>query len=415
MKLTDKEYLILASFATAVHNEALTGLTIRDLLTDYIEDGEALAVSEGIPAGSRLLELKLTARWNMPNAAGYAFTNEYDDRWIIFAYKPDALLENLKALLSGENPLMEQAVQFVRLNRGSGACFVTGFGLGGALALYAGGSAGDTQGVVFDAPGVGHLLTPEVSEPTEIRNILAYNSLVSALGIHSGPLQFAVPAGGSAGEPLLGHADRHWYNTDSGGRIITGDPGDAFGLLSMLNILFEEGGRVDEVSAAFLQAAGLQDSGASELIHAVLPLSERMDLAGIREALAEITGQYDRSVQEIWQKWKTEMTGYARKQGQEELAATFADRSESSMLEASALLEELYRVTEAFLAVLILYGQEGSRLPDLLEELLDSLTEPMTARLERLSMQMTAELDGLMAMSLNAAFVWPELHFDFKE
>lgn len=415
MKLTDKEYLMLASFADAVHNEALTGLTIREILKDSIEGGEADAVTEGIPADSRLLELKLAGRWSAPDAAGYAFTNENYDKWIIFAYRPDALLENLKTLLSGENPLLKQAAQFVRANRGSEACFVTGFGLGGALALYAAGFAEGIQGVVFDAPGIGQLPEAQGSGQKELRNILAYNSLISALGIHSEPLQFAGPAGSASGAQALGQADRHWYMADSGGSIITGDQGEAFALLSKLNILFEEGERVDEVSGVFLRAAGLQDSGASELIHAVLPLSERMDLNTIREALAEVAGHYDRQVQEIWRKWKANMTGYARKKGQDELAGIFAEQSESAMLEASALLEELYRITEAFLGVLILYGQGENRLPELLEELLSSLTVPMIARLERLSLHMTAELDGLMEMSLNSAFVWPELNFNFNE
>lgn len=413
MKLTDKEYLILASFADAVHNDTLTGLTLRELLQQ--DGGESNADIEGVPTGRGLFELKLAAKWNAPDAVGYAFTNENDDKWIIFAYKPDALLENLKTLLSGENPLMQQAAQFVHANRGSADCYVTGFGLGGALAMYASGLVEGIQGVVFDAPGIGQL--SEAQEPSQagIRNFLAYNSLVSALGIHSEPVQFAGPAGSTSGDLLLGQADRQWYKTESGGGIITGDPGEAFELLSKLNILFEEGERVDEVSDVFLRAAGLQDSGASELIHAVLPLSERMELGSMREALADIAGHYDRHVQEIWSKWKKDMTGYARKQGHDELVAVFAEQSESAMLEASALLEELYRITEAFLIVLILYGQGESRLPVLLEELLGSLTEPMIARLERLSMQMTAELDGLMEMSLNSAFMWPELDFDFKE
>ncbi|MCL6605669.1 MAG: hypothetical protein K6T94_22635 [Paenibacillus sp.] len=417
MKLTDKEYLILASFVDDVHNDAVqTGITIREMLMDCIEGDEFFCVTEEIQAYSRLLELKLAALWSAPDAAGYAFTNENDDKWIIFVYKPDALLENLKTLLSGENTLMKQAAQFLLANCGNGACFVTGFGLGGALALYAAGLAEDIQGVVFDAPGIGQISEAQGSGQTDLCNILAYNSLVSALGIHSETFQFAVPAGGgTTGIPLLGQADRHCYKTDSNGGIITGDPGETFVLLSKLNILFEEGDSIEAVSGAFLRAADLQDSGASGLIHAMLSISERMNLSGIREALAEIGGHYDRHVQEIWRKWKKDMTGYARKQGQDELVATFAEQSESAMLEASALLEELYRISEAFLSVLVLYGQEESRLPDLLEELLSGLTEPMIARLERLSLQMTAELDGLMEMSLSAAFVWPELHFNFKK
>lgn len=415
MKLNDKEYLRLASFVDTVPNDIQTGSTICGMLPGYGKDMETRSVTEEIPADSRLLDLKLAARWSAPEAAGYAFTNENDDRWIIFAYKPDDLLQNLKTLLSGENPLMKQAAQFLRANRGSGACFVTGFGLGGTLALYAAGFAEDVYGVVFDAPGIGQLSEAQGTSQTQIRNILAHNSMISALGNHSERLQFAGSSDVTASGPQLGHADCHWYRTDSSGDIITGNSGEAFGLLSKLNILFEEGSRIDEVSAAFLRVAGLQDSGADELFHAVLPLSERVELGGIREALAQITAQYDHHVQAICRKWKSDMAGHARKLGQDELGAAFAEQSESAMQEASALLEELYRITEAFLCVLILYGHDESRMPDLLEELLSSLTEPMTSRLEWLSLQMIAELDVLMEMSLNAAFVWPDLHFNFKE
>ncbi|UQZ35418.1 hypothetical protein C2I18_18960 [Paenibacillus sp. PK3_47] len=415
MKLTDKEYLVLASLADTDQGVVQTGSTIRGMLQDCSGAGEPHSLTQEIPADSLLLELKLAARWIAPDAAGYAFTNENDDRWIIFAYKPDALQEHLKTLLSGENPLMKQAAQFLRANHGSRDCFVTGFGLGGALALYAAGFAEDIQGVVFDAPGIGQLPEAQGSGQSRITNILAYNSLISTLGSHSEKLQFAGPAGGDTAVELLSQADRHRYVTGAGGSIVTGEPGEAFGLLSKLSILFEEGGRIDEVAAVFLRAAGLEDSGASELIHAVLPLSERIEPSGIRDALAEITAQYDRHAGTVWRKWKTEMTGQARKLGQEELSAVFAEKSEAAMLSASALLEELYRITEAFLCVLILYGPEESRLADQLDELLDSLTGPMTDRLEQLSRQMASELDGLMELSLSTAFVWPEMHFDIKD
>lgn len=85
------------------------------------------------------------------------------------------------------------------------------------------------------------------------------------------------------------------------------------------------------------------------------------------------------------------------------------------MREASALLEEMYRVTEAFLVVLILFGPDHSRVADRLDELLETVAGGMTARLKLLSRQMPNELEALMDISMSKMFVWPDLQFTFKE
>lgn len=68
MKLTDREYLTLASITLPVHDDGKTEMTVCELLGHSAAEAEA-----GTPADRRLYDLKLTSRWNVPDAAGYAF------------------------------------------------------------------------------------------------------------------------------------------------------------------------------------------------------------------------------------------------------------------------------------------------------------------------------------------------------
>ncbi|NGM82829.1 hypothetical protein G5B47_10430 [Paenibacillus sp. 7124] len=411
MKLTDREYLTLASITLPVDDDGKMGMTVRELLGHSAAEAEA-----GTQADRRLHDLVLTDRWIAQDATGYAFNNEHDDRWFIFSYTPEASLKELKALLSGESSLLGRAAEFLRAGRGSGACFVTGFGLGGALALYAAAYCGDAGGVVFDAPGIAHLLDAQQANSPGIRNIAADHSVISPLGSHGETVEFAKPLGEPDGEAArLGQAGPHMYETDAAGRIILGEPDDTFGLLSKLNVLLEDGPVVDDVSGAFIRAAGLQDTGAKDLIHALLPLSERTGAKGIRDALLDIAAKYDDHVERIWLEWKQDMTERAEKLGPGALSVAFEIRSEAAMREASAVLEEMYRVTEAFLVVLILFGPDHSRVANRLDELLETVAGGMTARLELLSRQMPNELEALMDISMSKMFVWPDLQFTFKE
>ncbi|WP_310551562.1 hypothetical protein [Paenibacillus glufosinatiresistens] len=411
MELTDKEYLTLAFMEPSVLREGTAGMTVRDLLGGEPAEAGAAAGSGG------MYGLKLADRWIAPEAEGYAFRNENDDRWLIFLYTAEFSLNALKGLLSGENALLKQSVEFRNTAGGSGRLAVTGFGLGGALALFAAGSSGGAAaGVVFDAPGVSHLLPEEGALLSGIRNIAAPGSAGTALGTHGETLEFALPEGGAGRKAgpeaaLLGQPDQSAYRTDDAGRVLTGRPDETYALLAHLGVLLEEGPAVRAVAEAFIRAAGLANSGARELVHALVPLTERADLQGIREALLEIAAGYDREVQQIWTAWKRDLSEDARKLGPTELSELFESRSEAAMREASERLEDLIRVTEAFLVVLVLLEPEHGRLADRLEDLVETVTGGMTARLKLLSRQMPEELAGLMEQSMSRMFVWPDLQF----
>lgn len=55
----------------------------------------------------------------------------------------------------------EEASRFLLKNKGEKDCQVTGYSMGGALALYAAAVNEGIGGVVFDAPGIVNILTAE--------------------------------------------------------------------------------------------------------------------------------------------------------------------------------------------------------------------------------------------------------------
>ncbi|MFP4978396.1 hypothetical protein ACE6ED_23515 [Paenibacillus sp. CN-4] len=426
MELTDKEYLMLASVVGGNIAEDAGKGTLQDLISQSAvssEHGTGTGTQasmhddmEELLNSGRLGGLVLTERLMLPEVRGYAFRDEKEDNVIIFTYTGESWLGGLQSILGGEGNLVREAAAFLGRSRGEGACSVTGIGLGGSLALFAAAHTDGIMGVVFDAPGVANLLEPEQTGHLLIKNYLAYNSLVSAIGWHTEKVFFAKLPDGMGSELIFDTAGPQHYRFDAEGRIVIGEKGEAYDLFSKLNVLMEdENSRMmQEVSGAFAAAAG-EEADLGDWIYTMFALIEQLETDQISEALTDIAGRYDRLIDELWDRWRTEMNASARKLGIDELGDVFSARIEATMLEGAGILEQIFYYSESYLSILILCSPESDKLADRLEEELNRLTDALTGRLERLAGQMTDYLEPLIELQRKSRFQMPQLQFQFAE
>ena len=378
MKLTEQQYIKLATVVGAVD-----GLELMDSLA-------------------------------FAGAAAYAYKNEYDDRLIIFTYKGEDWLADLQSLLSGHSSMPEEAARFLLKNKGEGKCQVTGYSLAGALALYASSVNEGVSGVVFDAPGIANILTMEQSGEIQVRNIVAYNSLVSALGKHHEDIVFA-KSGIEETEFLI--PDTLWqrYTFDSEGNVITGDKGNAYVLLSKINTLTEDHTPVfDAVLSGFGDTVGLTERASEHLGYVIFTLIDQLDVGKVRGALIEIAHKYERMLDEKFSVWRTEMNNIPEDFLFDDIRAKFEQLSEVAMQEAADTADEFNECTQAVLSILLICSPEGDKMMEHLEEWLDKFTNALMDRMEKLANQMTAHLDKVVETYMNQMFKIPELKLDFE-
>ncbi|WP_375102359.1 hypothetical protein [Paenibacillus sp. RS8] len=358
--------------------------------------------------------LELTDKLAFAGATAYAYKDEYNDRLIIFTYKGSDWLADLQSLLSGQSSMPEEASRFVLKNKGEGNCQVTGYSMGGALALYAASVNEGVGGVVFDAPGIANLLTTEQSGKVQVKNIVAYNSLVSALGKHNEEIVFA--RSGIEGTDFL-IPDSLWqrYTFDSQGNVITGEKGNAYAMLSRINTLTEDHTPVfDAVMSGFGDTVGLTERASDHLGYVIFTLIDQLDVGKVRGALTEIAHKYERMVDEKFSVWRTEMNNIPESFLFDDIHAKFEQLSEAAMLEAAEVAEEFNEITQAVLSILLICSPIGDQLMDHIEEWLDKLTDAIMGCMEKLSNQMTGHLDKVVETYMNQMFKFPELKLDFE-
>ncbi|WHY20941.1 DUF2974 domain-containing protein [Paenibacillus sp. G2S3] len=378
MKLTEQQYITLASVV-----EAADGLELTDSLA-------------------------------FAGAAAYAYKNEHDDRLIIFTYKGNDWLADLQSLLSGQSSMPEEASRFLLKNKGERDCLVTGYSMGGALALYAASVNEGISGVVFDAPGIANILSAEQNGKLQVKNIVAYNSLVSALGKHNEEIVFA-KSGIEETEFLIPDSLWQRYTFDSKGNVITGEKGNAYALLSKINILTEEHTPVfDAVMSGFGDTVGLTERASDHLGYVIFTLIDQLDVGKVRGALIEIAHKYERMLDAKFSEWRTEMNNIPEAFLFDDIRAKFEQLSEATMLEAAETAEELNEITQAVLSILLICSPVGDKLLDHVEEWLDKLTNALMERMEKLTNQMTLHLDKVVETNMNQMFKFPELKLEFE-
>jgi pimeloyl-ACP methyl ester carboxylesterase len=358
--------------------------------------------------------LELTDSLAFAGAAAYAYKNEHDDRLIIFTYKGEDWLADLQSLLSGQSSMPEEASKFTMKNKGKGDCLVTGYSMGGALALYAASVNEGIGGVVFDAPGIANILSAKQNEKLQVKNIVAYNSLVSALGKHNEEIVFA-KSGLEGTEFMIPDSLWQRYTFDSKGNVITGDKGNTYALLSKINTLTEDHTPVfDAVMSGFGDTVGLTERASDHLGYVIFTLMDQLDVGKVRGSMIEIAHKYDRMLDAKFSEWRTEMNHIPESFLFDDIRAKFEHLSEAAMLEAAKTAEELNEITQAVLSILLICSPVGDQLMDHVEEWLDKLTNALMERMEKLTSQMTAHLDKVVETYMNQMFKYPELKLDFE-
>lgn len=418
MELTDKEYLILASIGELkIAKEYLKG-TIREIVAHGMDahnkDSSWNPMMNEVLACEAILDLELTDRMDCDGASAYAYKNDYDDKFIIFIYNSSSWLEPVQSLLSGQSRMLREASKFLQKNKGEGSCTVTGYSLGGALAMYAAADSEGVQGVVFDAPGMSAVLTEEQNDNLQIKNILAYNGLISALGQHEEELLFAVKIG-EDDDWLDPHA--RWqprFRFTGNGQVITGEPSVVYVLLSKLNQLTTEHTQaIEETLHAFGESAGLEDWTVMNPGYAVFMLIDQLDAGKVSNALAKLIQRYNGWIDTLFKDWLLETSNNPKNSYFDDISDKVTTSIEAAVTTAANMAENVYQCTEAVLSILVTCGPEGDGISDLLDEGLTKFTQALNSRLDKLSEQISAHLDHVIADQMNQLLSLPEIAFDF--
>lgn len=248
----------------------------------------------------------------------------------------------------------------------------------------------------------------------QVKNIVAYNSLVSALGKHNEEIVFA-KSGIEETEFLIPDSLWQRYTFDAEGNVIIGEKGNAYALLSKINILTEEHTPVfDAVMSGFGDTVGLTEAASDHLGYVIFTLIDQLDVGKVRGALIEIAHKYERMLDAKFSEWRTEMNNIPESFLFDDISAKFEQLSEAAMLEAAGIAEELNEITQAVLSILLICSPVGDKLMDHVEEWLNKLTNALMERMEKLTNQMTLHLDKVVETTMNQMLKFPELKLDFE-
>nr|WP_243864605.1 Mbeg1-like protein [Paenibacillus castaneae] len=417
--MTDKQYLMLATIVEFNIADEYKQRRIKEIVSHISESAELENYRHlqnqynEVIADEAIGSLELMDKMKSNGAGAYSFKNEHDDRVIIFTYKSSSWMEDLQTFLNGESSVFQEAFQFLRKNKGDYACSVVGHSLGGAVALYAAATVGGVGGVVFDAPGIATLLTSEQRDSLKVKNYIAYNSLISAAGVQAEEHLFAKPSDEAAAIISSDDDVQGRYMFDRNEKVIVGDPGEIYILLSKLNSLTEdESPAFTEVMDVFAANGGLEQKAEDHLGYFLLMLIEQLDAGKIRASLAEISYRFDRLVQDKYKVWRYEINEKLDQLAFDELADGIAAISENRVLDAAETMESIYRCTEAVLSILVVSDPNSQLLSNMLDAGLDHFTDALEETMNKLSEQMSAQLDKMIESKMNSMLQLPELKFD---
>lgn len=419
VELTDKQYLMLATIVEFNIADEYKQRRIKEIVNHISESAELendrhlQNQYNEVIADEAIGSLELMDMMKSNGAGAYSFKNEHDDRVIIFTYKSSSWMEDLQTFLNGESSVFQEAFQFLRKNKGDYACSVVGHSLGGAVALYAAATIGGVGGVVFDAPGIASLITSEQRDNLKVKNYIAYNSLISAAGVQANEHLFAKPSDEAAAIIYSDDEVQGRYMFERNEKVIVGDPGEIYILLSKLNSLTEdESPAFTEVMDVFAANGGLEQKAEDHLGYFLLMLIEQLDAGKIRASLAEISYRFERLLQDKYEAWRYEINEKTTHLSLEELVEELTTLSEHTMLEAAQLMESVYHCVEAVLSILVISNPDSHLLSNMLDAGLDHFTDALEEIMKKLSGQMSAYLDRVIESKMSSMLQLPELKFD---
>lgn len=347
-------------------------------------------------------ELQLVALQNWGDFQAFVLCNkDTNARVTVFGYQSETELEGLQKLYNNDGALHEETVHFLRTHQGEGQHTATGHSVGGAVAIYAAAQV-RCEGMVFDAPGVGQLMTSMPRESIKATNYLAYNSLLSAMGIHPEKVLFARPHR----QPEMGVYPDPWkdkYAFDDQGRIQVGEKGELYELFAQLNrLIIADSVVFEEVVSVFADVVNHKEVIVHSDPAGVLAILEHLENGHITKALAEVELRMARNVDlNIMEAGKEirELVNIGLSLDEQASFHTLEDKTkqivEQAMIQASQTVKDYCQVVQVVLSACLICFPD-KELDDEFEQSLDRFIDAAELKMREASRQIGKELNAVM-------------------
>ncbi|MCR2803397.1 hypothetical protein [Paenibacillus soyae] len=287
----------------------------------------------------------------------------------------------LNMLYDTDSELHARLHAFVRKYAEQSPCRITGREIGGAFGLYHAAVIGGLTGVVFDAPGIGKLLTTKDLDSISIRNIASESSVLPAIGVHPYPAEFARPGTGEE-EP---------YSFDQAGAIQPGEPNELYRQMARINSMDEAAHerfrtRIRELAAA----AGIDPTKAEE--EDVALTLHGLELSSIILAIPKLVERCDLVFQEQLRIWKSDVEPLlhhdARRQGD-----SVVERTTEAARQMAEYARAFHEDMEAILSVAALRSLDRKEGLEQLEAIAARLAAELGDRLTAATNKLTDQLE----------------------
>ncbi|MCI3920629.1 hypothetical protein MO973_10330 [Paenibacillus sp. TRM 82003] len=387
MKLTDEDFFLLnvliELYIPADDREESVGRIAERLASGAERTESEQRLLRRVRERPSIAELALRRRRTFGEAEAYAFERAGGSRVVLFLDRSEAWLERLRSLIDGTREPVWSLERFLAQERGDGACFVSGYAIGGAYAILASASAsaaeGDVAGgVVFDPPGLGGSMSPAMREHVRVRGVLSPRSVLSAVGSHPEPTSFADVDGIAAGRLPR-------YRFDDAGGAAAGEPGAMHQLFERLHALARDGNgeAFNEAVAAFAEVSGPEPGALGDDCGWLL-LCEPMERSVVQGALTRIGDGFRRRTNELFRAWERSVGGWREGAWSvDELEDAMLLRTEELMDRSGRIAEEMNQGAHAVLAAMT--ALSGKPSPDWLEDALTAFADRLEAGTEKLA------------------------------
>lgn len=408
--------------------------TVKEIVTSLLgkseselaENGPANRLNEDVQTflhqiveNEVLGHLELSDWMRMKDVEAYSFKSQAEEILIIYTYQNKNVMDALQLLLSDETHAMEEGLAFLQKNKGEQSCVVSGYSVGGAFAIYAAAKEG-LSGVVFDAPGIGKILMSEQKHSLQVKNIIAYNSFLSAIGEHCEEVVYA-KSENHEGYFLPNEQWEGKFSFDSEGQVLTGEMGEHYILLSKLNIISAELSRgLEEVMNAFADTLQLEERLKNNIGFMLLFIIEKLEEGQVKSTINEVKKRFNRAILEKYSSCRQEFQKMNELhvdvlEDFDGIQKKIMEVMENTMQQLGQTVEEFYKPVEAILSILALYSIQNTNLLDEIHASLEDFTETLENSLDEVGEKVTADIDKLAEAQMNSLMLSLEKNFRSME
>lgn len=392
MRLVDREFwmlVLLAEQKQSIDGEDSSSVKSPSSTSISISVNEENGSHLHIEPSDKVSQLELLDHTRIGKLEIDVYGNQALQKCFVFSYKDSSWEAGLQQLFHLEDSLASEAIRFVERHKGDHSGFVTGYGVGGAYALYVAAATGGMAGVLFDAPGIGKYLHDDQKQQLQVKNYLSSENLFAAIGEHPEEIYFVNPV--DTGEDYDSPSEDRpaSYAFDSEGNVQVGEQSAAFSFISRMNKLSDvDSELMTEVAYAFAEVAGPRESITDDPAYILLEWLSQVDTGMVGKALRQVEKSFKRRADELYFAWRKEASERYEQAEETDIVEQLNASTEQTMLQLGDLVEHIYDGTEAILSVIVLYYSDQDELIAEVEQGLEDFALRLEQLLNDVSQQM---------------------------